>query len=164
MNNTPPSSTARHSEQAWAFLAEIVRARREHIGLSQEDIKDAGGPGKSTVSKIERAAQHGYPQRTYRQIEQALGWSWGAASEVLRAADEPNFEDHRSTIAHDLIEGDMPAVSAPARTAADLTDDELLAELTYRMTRYAREKGAGHVESPAQKSDSGYSVEDDEII
>lgn len=91
MTKTTDETPTGPSEKAWAFLARLARERREFIGLSQEDLADRCGPGKSTVSKIERAAQRGYPTRTQQQLEKALGWDRGAVRSILRAADADYF-------------------------------------------------------------------------
>ncbi len=56
--------------------------------------------------------------------------------------DEGMREDYLST----LVEDDVPDLSSPVepgvqvRRAKDLSDEELLAELTYRMKRYSQEQ------------------------
>jgi transcriptional regulator with XRE-family HTH domain len=168
MKTNPASTPDSASDTAWKFLARVARARREFIGLSQEELVTYGGPGKSTVSKIERAAQQSYPSRTQQQLEKALGWDRGTFAEILRHADSTYFEEFGESVLVDYVEAPMPdlTVGTEARTSAShLSDDELLAELTFRMKRYALEKeGKAHGQPPAKKTvESGGIPEEDAI-
>lgn len=142
MTDTTADTPAIPSDQAWQFLARLVRERREYIGLSQEELVQYGGPGKSTVGKFENARQRSYPARTQQQMEKALGWERGSIRTLLELAekhDEAMLEaiaaDYIEEVLPDLTLGDIAEV--PVRRASQLRDDELLAELTYRMKRYA---------------------------
>lgn len=129
----------------WVLLGTLVRRRREHLGLKQGDLAQYGGPAVSTVGKIERAEQQTYPTRTQHQLENALGWKRGTVREIV-AAPASDWWDHeglRGDFQEALVEDNVPDLSHPvggATRAADLTDDELLAELTYRMKRYAADR------------------------
>ena len=103
-----------------------------------------------TVRKIERAAQDNFPTRTQVKLEQSLGWPQGAVRRMLTAHDTDQWGDagSRSAFIQELVtaetvEHPAPAprpsdgVVAPLVKAAHLSDEELLAELTYRMKRYA---------------------------
>lgn len=152
---TQPTPTHEWSESALEFLARAVRERRDFIGLSQEELASYGGPAKTTVSKIERAAQRSYPPRTQQQLEKALGWDRGAIATILRHAEADYFDKQADSILADYVEAPVPDLMAGGgsrSSASDLTDEELLAELTYRMRRYAREEGgSGDVEDAAKK-------------
>lgn len=129
----------------WDLLGEMARARRERLGLSQGDLSRYGGPGGTTVGKIERAEQRNFPPRTRQQLERALGWKRGTVDFILEArqqswvSDEALWQDWL----RQLVEDNPPdltagqPVTAGAATARTLSDEELLAELTYRMRRYA---------------------------
>lgn len=122
-------------------LGRLVRARREYLSLGQGDLADLGGPKVSTVGKIERAAQANYPTRTQQQIERALGWDLGTVRRILAAPAEPWWRDKgmREDFEAELVEAAPPALAPAATTARDVTDDELAAEVTYRLRRYADE-------------------------
>jgi len=129
------------------LLGRLARERREHLGLHQGDLAQYGGPRVSTVGKIERAEQGNYPTRTKRQLENALGWSRGTFDRILGAPASEWWDSGglREDFIATLIEDDVPDLGNPVvrtaqvRRALDLTDDELLAELTYRMKAYAKE-------------------------
>lgn len=135
----------------WAVVGHVVKARRERLGLKQEELKQYAGPGVSTVGKVERAAQESFPLRTQHAIENALGWERGSVESLIRAielADDSWWgnQDLRESYLEEMVEDEIPDLSSgpggasPVRRAAELTDDELLTELTYRMKRYGLEK------------------------
>lgn len=133
------------TETEWERVGRLARNRRERLGLGQGELKDYGGPGVVTVRKLERATQPNFPSRTRRAMERALGWKVGEIDRLLRIHEEPWWADEqmRAEFETELIEENLPDLTpAPAvRRAAHLTDDELLAELTYRMKRYAEAIG-----------------------
>ena len=159
------------NETEWQRVGRLARARREHLGLVQGDLADYGGPKVSTVGKIERAAQAEFPTRTQHQLENALGWKRG---EVRRIRDLDGEEWYRNDAAmredaeRGLIEDDIPDLSAPSppanAQAPDLSDSDLLAELTYRMKRYAADATRGREddgrESAAKSEAEGTSAQD----
>lgn len=133
------------TQDGWALVGQVVRERRDRLGLSQHDLAARGGPGSATVRKIERAAQDSFPTRTQAKLEQSLGWPPGTVARLLtaHAGDQWTSDADRREFIDALVRGDRPAAPAPAAVtgpvakAADLSDEELLAELTYRMKRYA---------------------------
>lgn len=136
------------TDDGWQTLGALVRKRREHLGLKQGDLAQYGGPGVSTVGKIERGEQGSYPRRTRQQVEVALGWRRGMVDEILAAPASSWWSDEgmREDFLDSLVNDEIPDLTHPAmgvglvRRAAKLTDDELLAELTFRMKRYANER------------------------
>lgn len=135
------------NETGWQYVGKLVRLRRERLGLSQQDLQQYGGPGVSTIGKVENGRQDNFPTRTQQQIEKALGWKLGQIAEIIAAIDEPWFTDQREDFEESLIEESLPDLTLsgpPVSRASELTDAELLAELTYRMHRYAQEKENRH--------------------
>lgn len=136
--------------EPWPVVGLVVKARRERLGLKQEDLRRRQGPGVSTVGKVERAAQESFPLRTQHALENALGWERGAIESLMRAVSLPEDswwgdEALRKSYLREMVDEDIPDLSgdidaSPVARASQLTDDELLAELTYRMKRYASEK------------------------
>jgi transcriptional regulator with XRE-family HTH domain len=142
------------------LLAQVVRVRRRYLGLDQAELADYGGPGVSTVWKIENAAQGSYAARTKHQLENALGIPRGSVDRLLKGPlDAEVWSDpaERGDLVSRAIHAPIPDLSTPAlkpgpapRRATELTDDELLAELTYRMKKYAQEQEVtGNAEHPA---------------
>lgn len=128
---------------AWRLVGLLARKRRERLELKQEDLRLYGGPGVTTVGKIERAAQANFPMRTQQQLEKALGWRRGAVAHIFDTAWEGRadflFEDLLAT----YVEDDLPDLTAvrPSRDDADfvaapgdrqegtVSNAELLAEI-----------------------------------
>lgn len=90
----------------------IRQARAEHR-YTQEQLAAELGVNNKTVSAIENG--HTVPRAgTAAGLERIFGWAPGAISAIL-AGGEPT---------------DTPA---PVQSAADLSDEELAAEVTYRL-------------------------------
>ena len=140
------------TETAWEVVGRLVKARRERLGLDQDDLRLYGGPGVSTVGKCERAAQDRFSLRTQHQIQNALGWGRSAIEEIISAAETNDWyadRDQCEDFENDLINASIPDLShptepeAPVLSAQHLNDSDLLAELTYRMKRYASQNDSG---------------------
>ena len=67
----------------WDRLAEFARERRVELGMTQEDVRGAGGPSTATVRLIEGALQQGYQPATLRDLEKALQWERGSVARIL---------------------------------------------------------------------------------
>ena len=75
------------ADRDWDRLAEATRERRVELGLTQEDVRAAGGPSTATMRLIEGALQHGYQPATLRDLEQALRWERGSVGRLLDGGD-----------------------------------------------------------------------------
>lgn len=105
------------TESGWKAIGRIARARRERLGLKQEDLADYAGPRVSTVGKFERAAQDSFPLRTQHQIEKALGWSRGIIEQVVSSIDKGHLT--ADDWEHDLVFEDVPDMSRPTGPPAE---------------------------------------------
>lgn len=118
----------RMAETGWQAIGRVAKARRERLGLNQDELALYGGPRVATVGKFERAAQASFPLRTQHQIENALGWSRGTVEDFVNAVDEGDA--HLGDWEHELVTMDVPDLSRPApggNRAPDL--DEALTTL-----------------------------------
>lgn len=70
-----------------ARLGQIVKERREELGVSQKQLLDRGGPSNSTLTKIEQGRADTISNATMRKIDRALDWEFGSAQEVLAGGD-----------------------------------------------------------------------------
>lgn len=68
-------------------LAEAVHRRREELGLGQGDLIARGGPGVTTVGKIERSQIEKPQNATLKRLDDALAWEPGSARRVLAGGD-----------------------------------------------------------------------------
>lgn len=118
----------------WVVVGELVRRRRERLGLKQDELKARGGPGVATVGKIERAAQDGFPLRTQHQLERALGWSLGLIEEVI--ADVAEKRATAEDWADETVGAAVPDLSETPATTDGLQDLEArLRALELRVAR-----------------------------
>lgn len=65
-------------------LAERLRERRDELGITQEHLRDLGGPSPDTVVKWEQGKIPDAPQaRTLEGFDRALSWQLGSSAAVL---------------------------------------------------------------------------------
>lgn len=76
-------------------LAEAVKRRRTHLGLSQGALAFHGGPSVVTVGEIERAKAGNIQPLTLAGLDTALGWKPGTASAILHDNAPPAAPDVR---------------------------------------------------------------------
>lgn len=76
----------------WQRLAATVRERRYDLGLTQEQVRQAGGPSTATQRHIEGAAQSHYLPVILARLEAGLGWGRGSVRAIL-AGREPHPAD-----------------------------------------------------------------------
>ena len=67
----------------WSRLAARVRERRDELGLTQEDVRAAGGPSTATMRLIEGALQEAYQLAIITRLERVLEWERGSARRIL---------------------------------------------------------------------------------
>jgi transcriptional regulator with XRE-family HTH domain len=97
----------------------VAKARRERLGLNQDELAKYGGPGVATIGKFERGAQAGYALRTLHQIENALGWTRGVIDDFVSA--EEVSDRHMEEWQHDLVEENIPDLSQPPSLPSELS-------------------------------------------
>lgn len=113
----------------WDRLAEFARERRVELGMTQEDVRAAGGPSTATMRLIEGALQQGYQPATLRDLEKVFRWERGSAARIL-AGGEP---------------AELSVGPAPGRPALlefgdeDLPDDEIPPQQLAAFQDYADE-------------------------
>lgn len=104
------------TKDGWELLGHIAKERREYLGLRQTEIAKYGGPGKSTVGKIENGRQQAFPPKTLRSLERVYGWDTGAIAAIVAAPSQSWFETFgEEGFAHDYIEAPIPDLDALER-------------------------------------------------
>ncbi|MER7167278.1 helix-turn-helix transcriptional regulator [Micromonospora sp. NPDC000207] len=94
-------------------LGELVRARRESLGLSQNDAADMAGVSRGTWANVEADARKTQPHN-YAGIEQVLQWEPGSIR-LVNDGGEPVVAAPDVTL--DRLEEKVRAISAnPARS------------------------------------------------
>jgi DNA-binding XRE family transcriptional regulator len=97
------------SEHSPEHIAKFIKGERESQGISQRKLAQLAGVDVKTLRSIEAGERNTYGTSLYK-VETAL-------------------RQHSHTIPPDI---------GPIRSARDLTDEELAAELTYRLLRNSR--------------------------
>lgn len=72
-----------------AMLAEEVRNRRTELHLTQQEVRERGGPSPPTQTRIENAVPPEPAMLTLKNIDKALRWKEGSASRVLTRGEPP---------------------------------------------------------------------------
>lgn len=67
-----------------------MTARRDELGMSQQDLANAAGVGLSSVGRLERGQI--IAPKIEKRIEEALGWRRGSI-DAIRAGREPTLLD-----------------------------------------------------------------------
>lgn len=70
-------------------LGAEVLARREHLGLTQDEVADAGGPSNTTQSKIENQLVEVVSRATLKRLDAGLQWEAGSARRIYEAGADP---------------------------------------------------------------------------
>ncbi|WP_284975815.1 helix-turn-helix transcriptional regulator [Arthrobacter sp. efr-133-TYG-104] len=123
--------------EALQTIGRLIKEERLAQGLSQVQLAKQAGTAIKTVRTLESGTRR-TQEINQRKVEHALGWRPGSVADVLRG---------KSSFAPDMITPDDmrsgdEARPGPARSAvpsgrvaraSHLSDEELVAELTYRM-------------------------------
>ncbi len=124
--------------EALQTIGRLIKEERLAQGLSQVQLAKQAGTAIKTVRTLESGTRR-TQEINQRKLEHALGWRAGSMSEILKgkssfAPDQITPDDMRSS--EDPRQPSGPRVTVPAAPiarASHLSDEELLAELTYRM-------------------------------
>ncbi|MFJ5956065.1 multiprotein-bridging factor 1 family protein [Paenarthrobacter sp. NPDC092416] len=130
--------------EALQTIGRLIKEERLAQGLSQVQLAKLAGTAIKTVRTLESGTRR-TQEINQRKLEHALGWRAGSMSDVLKgkstfAPDQITPDDMRTS---DEPQQGPRAVSpagtaGPVVRAAHLSDEELLAELTYRMVHRSR--------------------------
>ena len=71
----------------WRRLADLVSERRADLGMTQEDVRAAGGPSTATMRLIEGGLQSRYQPVILGRLETALKWERGSVRRILAGGD-----------------------------------------------------------------------------
>jgi transcriptional regulator with XRE-family HTH domain len=129
----------RDNEAGLVALGQVITRARLDRGQSQTAFAKDAGVDPKTLNSIEtgqRAAQ----DTNLAKIEDALEWNRGSIGdikEMLSQGGDPR--DIRAEGFSINREASEPASAGPVARASALTDQELTAELTYRLLKYGRE-------------------------
>lgn len=111
----------------------FVEESRKNQGLSRLALARTSGVDVKTIRTLEAGVRKPY-DHTLRMVESALGWRTGAIDDLW-----DQLENDNPVTLDMLTQAEKPVPYPGAIRAAHLTDEELTAELSYRLTKYARE-------------------------
>ncbi|MCP2168107.1 hypothetical protein [Goodfellowiella coeruleoviolacea] len=86
-------------EPGMQLLAEVVRRRRERLGITQEDVAEKyGGPSVASMHTIENGLAKSFRSKTLFSLDNALSWIKGTATCLIEggtpsACFAPNYDD-----------------------------------------------------------------------
>ncbi|MFC9892142.1 helix-turn-helix domain-containing protein [Nocardia sp. NPDC127579] len=99
-------------EANMARLGQAVKSRRLELGLTQQEVAQAGGPSDTTQTGIEKGVAKSVSPSTLRKLDAALGWAVGSSKEILDGGEPttlrhaPIEQDQRVTLSdtgHELL-------------------------------------------------------------
>jgi hypothetical protein len=136
--------TSRAVTQDWRLLADAVIKRRTDLGMTQQDVQAAGGPGTATLRNIEGAHQMSYRGVILGRLERVLRWEPGSIDAILAGGDPTPIKTNPTpalrpprpqpgTLAEVLIERGLrtPHELMPSDYVVDPLVQELLASESF---------------------------------
>ncbi|WP_280470956.1 helix-turn-helix domain-containing protein [Nocardia cyriacigeorgica] len=146
-----------------ARLGAAVKRRRDELGLTQQEVAQAGGPSDTTQGGIEMGTARGVSPSTLRKLDSALRWRAGSARAVMEGGADPVPDETPAIDANELVERLLVLATEIGRLS-DMIDEAaqdnpgLLpiverAEAVARFARYAvAESGAGAITTGQSQS------------
>lgn len=132
--------------RAYARLAQLVRARRKALRLTQELVNERGGPSTATLRLIEAGKPTDFRRGTTDQLEKALEWATGSVAAVLDGGDPVPSQGGAPTPRSESVGGrpqdDGVLLSVPAGALEGLSpaeQEEALAAAKASFLQRARE-------------------------
>jgi len=119
-----------------AAIGALVSKQRVELALSQKGLAALADVDVKTLRSLENGERWPQPINRYK-IETALGWRQGAMDEIRDNDDADPTLANLKAGAHQHEEWPHDA-EQPVKRASQLSDAELLSELTYRFNMYAR--------------------------
>ena len=132
-----------NDEEALKRIGQLIRDARKHHGESMATLADRAGINSKTLWSAETGARFPHDVNQLK-IERALGWREGSIAEAFR--DRETLAPENLTLEWMQAGGDSASWGAlaaqqngPLARAINLTDEELLAEISYRFRNYREE-------------------------
>ena len=130
--------------EALEIIGRLIKEGRLERDLRQLPFAKAAEVDTKTLASMEKGTRVAW-ETNQRKVEKALGWRVGSIQEVLdNAADTPKEsvtlasmkEGGADASWQDLAAEESRVTEQPVTRANQLTDEELLAELSYRFRNY----------------------------
>jgi transcriptional regulator with XRE-family HTH domain len=133
-----------NEQEALETIGHLIAEARLDRGLRRLPFAKVAGVDIKTLTTMEQGKRIAW-DTNQRKVEKALGWRVGSIQEVLdNAADTPKEsvtlafmqEGAGEASWQELAEEESGATEQRVTRASQLTDEELLAELSYRFRNY----------------------------
>ena len=130
--------------EALEIIGQLIKEGRLARGLRQVPFAKFAEVSTKTLASMETGTREAW-ETNQRKVEKALGWRMGSIQEVIdNAAETPKEsvtlesmqEGGSAESWQDLAELESSLTEQPVTRANQLTDEELLAELSYRFRNY----------------------------
>lgn len=145
-------ATTRHyggveQEEALEIIGRLIKDARLEKGLRQQPFAKFAEVDTKTLASMEKGTRVPW-ETNQRKVEKALGWRAGSIQELLDNASatpkesvtlDSMQEGAAAESWQDLADAENGRIAEqeqPVTRAAQLTDEELLAELSYRFRNY----------------------------
>ena len=132
-----------NDKEALERIGQLIRASRKELGESMAAMAERAGINSKTLWSAEQGSRFPHDVNQLK-IEKALNWRHGAIAEAWEARE--TLEPENLTREWMRAGGDAPSwadlaqgAQAPLAKAIHLTDEELLAELSYRFRNYKQQ-------------------------
>jgi len=133
-----------NESEALEIIGRLIKEGRLEKDLRQRPFAIEAGVDTKTLATMEGGKRVAW-ETNQRKVEKALGWRVGSIQEVLDHA--PDTPPESVTLAsmkeggeaaswQDLAAEESKVTEQPVTRANQLTDEELLAELSYRFRNY----------------------------
>lgn len=132
-------SEEKPTDADWERLGRLIKDRREHLGLSQARVRELDGPSQPVQTQVENNdATKSRPRAdSLHKFDKPLRWEEGSTLATLR--------------------GGNPTPIGSAMSIHDITDADLIAEVTRRL-----KEARNVVENAAQQNASREARQDEE--
>ncbi|WP_262338932.1 helix-turn-helix domain-containing protein [Gordonia sp. CNJ-863] len=109
----------------------LVQRRRQELGMSQSDVRLAGGPSDLTLRKIERGTTTRPDYVTLAKLDDALRWTPGSAGRAFEGGDPTPLPDpHQGNDSAATIGTARPPTPITATEHGVFLRTDALADLT----------------------------------
>lgn len=100
----------------------LLEARRRELGMTQGDVREAGGPSDLTIRKLEKGVTSRPDLNTLAKLDQALGWVAGSAARTLNGGWPESLSQAGGTRGRSIALPDDPSVTLRTDVLADLIE------------------------------------------
>ena len=111
----------------WGRLSQAIADAREALGMTQIELGEAIGVGRSAVQKMERGVAYTKVQPTHRAAARVFGWAEGSIEQILAGGEPKRAQgDRAAESTPDSVLGDLPLRVLHAIGSGRLVDSAVI--------------------------------------